>query len=156
MSTTDELCELLSGVTVRFGLVAQGHEKKIKAMLSEGADWETIGKAIGWHPPTAKKHWEYLMSARRQSVDVEILPHNDNLTHEITWAECPQCGGSDLIIKASNGSCPDGVWDCDPWACQGCGCIGDWVVDENTAYPRWAEEEPQADEKYYNAEEWSE
>lgn len=56
-----QLVELLkdSGATVQFGLRAQGHLQKVRAMLADGASWEAIGDAIGWHGPTAQKHFQW-------------------------------------------------------------------------------------------------
>ena len=55
-----DLAELLkdSGLKVVFGLRAQGHLPTIKAMLAGGASWDQIGEAIGWHAPTARKHYD--------------------------------------------------------------------------------------------------
>ena len=61
MSADGELlAELLeeSGLKIQFGLEAQGHIPTIEALLADGADWEAIGKAIGWHGPTARQYWE--------------------------------------------------------------------------------------------------
>lgn len=40
-------------VPVRIGLTQQGHMATVEAMLAEGASWDEIGAAIGWHGPTA-------------------------------------------------------------------------------------------------------
>jgi len=55
----DELGSLLDevGLTVRFGLRAQGHIPTIKRMLEDGETWRTIGETIGWCPDTARQHW---------------------------------------------------------------------------------------------------
>jgi hypothetical protein len=55
---SDELVELLDSKRVVFGLRAQGHIPTIEQMLAEGASWNEIGKAIGWHGPTAKEYYE--------------------------------------------------------------------------------------------------
>lgn len=49
---------MASNVSVRFGLRAQGHIPTIERMLSEGADWHAIGRAIGWHADTARQWYE--------------------------------------------------------------------------------------------------
>ena len=56
-----ELGELLfaAGATVQIGLRAQGHIPTIERMLSEGATWGEIGKAIGWCPETAWRWYQY-------------------------------------------------------------------------------------------------
>lgn len=43
---------------ITFGLRAQGHLPMIEKMLTEGASWEEIGKAINWEPATAKEFYE--------------------------------------------------------------------------------------------------
>lgn len=55
-----ELDELLEecGARVTFGLQAQGHIPTVERMLAEGATWDRIGDAIGWHPVTAREHYE--------------------------------------------------------------------------------------------------
>lgn len=57
MSATDGLARLLEdlGVPVRIGLCQQGHLLTVERMLGEGATWEEIGQAIGWHGETARK-----------------------------------------------------------------------------------------------------
>jgi len=50
--------EKILNVPFLFGLKAQGHIPTIERMLSEGKDWEAIGKAIGWCPKTAQEHYE--------------------------------------------------------------------------------------------------
>lgn len=54
--TLKDLCYLLRecGVQPKIGLEAQGHTSTIERMLAEGRTWDEIGKAIGWHGPTAK------------------------------------------------------------------------------------------------------
>lgn len=56
----NQLGELLNeaGLTIKFGLRAQGHIPTIQRMLACGATWDEIGQAIGWHPPTAKEWYE--------------------------------------------------------------------------------------------------
>ena len=60
---SDDLMDLAklideAGLTVKFGLKAQGHLPTIRAMLNGGDNWAAIGKAIGWCPKTAQEHWE--------------------------------------------------------------------------------------------------
>lgn len=54
---------------VRFGLRAQGHTGTIDRMLADAGPWDAIGKAIGWHPPTARE-W-----------------HERDLKHDRAWGE---------------------------------------------------------------------
>ena len=60
MSAIRELEQLLhtSGLTIRIGLRQQGHIPTVERMLAEGRDWNEIGRAIGWHGPTAKEWYE--------------------------------------------------------------------------------------------------
>lgn len=60
VSPIEDLCNLLKecGVTPKIGLEAQGHIPKIEAMLAEGKAWSEIGKAIGWHGPTAHEWYD--------------------------------------------------------------------------------------------------
>jgi len=57
-SAIDELETLLdeAGLTVKFGLVAQGHVPTVSRMLMDGRSWEDIGAAIGWCPDTVRQH----------------------------------------------------------------------------------------------------
>lgn len=57
---TKRLAELLgdADVKVQIGLRQQGHIPTIERMLAEGASWGEIGKALGWHGPTAKEWYE--------------------------------------------------------------------------------------------------
>jgi len=65
MKSDPTLDDLLNeaGLTLKFGLVQQGHVPTIERMLSEGADWVAIGKAIGWCPKTAEQHWQWLQES---------------------------------------------------------------------------------------------
>lgn len=84
-------------------------------------------------------------------MEIEIVPHREDLTREINWADCPQCGGGPLLtLPDAEG---ESVWDDDPWVCAECGCLGEWTVDEDTAYPFTTSEK--ADEKLYNRGEWN-
>lgn len=51
-----DLCDLLRecGAVPRIGLEAQGHIPTVERMLAGGKTWDEIGKAIGWHGPTAQ------------------------------------------------------------------------------------------------------
>lgn len=55
-----------------FGLEAQGHIPAVEAALAEGADWQEIGRRIGWHGETAKQYYERHL-ARSALVDVPAL-----------------------------------------------------------------------------------
>lgn len=59
-SAIERLGELLqlAGLDVKFGLRQQGHLPLIKLMLAQGKSWDEIGRAIGWHGPTAQKFYE--------------------------------------------------------------------------------------------------
>ncbi len=72
-----ELCDLLSesGATLKFGLRAQGHIPTIERMLDDGASWDAIGKAIGWHPPTAKLWYEREL---QRSLDEKRKAQNEH------------------------------------------------------------------------------
>ena len=43
---------------VLFGLEAQGHIPTVEAALSEGTDWQEIGRRIGWDGETARQYYE--------------------------------------------------------------------------------------------------
>ncbi len=64
MGPTDDLRweAIMKSAKVRFGLKAQGHIPTIETMLGQGKSWVEIGKAIGWCPETAKRHWEELQA----------------------------------------------------------------------------------------------
>lgn len=56
-TSADGLQEILKARVV-FGLEAQGHITTIEQMLQEDASWNEIGKAIGWHGPTAQRYYQ--------------------------------------------------------------------------------------------------
>lgn len=61
--TTDyeEMGRYLAGAAdarIAFGLEAQGHIPAVEAALAEGADWQEIGRRIGWDGQTAKTYYE--------------------------------------------------------------------------------------------------
>jgi len=58
-----------AGVTVTFGLSAQGHVPTIERMLADGEGWPAIGRAIGWCPDTAKRHWQWHTAAAKGARD---------------------------------------------------------------------------------------
>lgn len=43
---------------IAFGLEAQGHIPAVEAALAEGADWQEIGRRVGWDGETAKAYYE--------------------------------------------------------------------------------------------------
>jgi hypothetical protein len=45
-------------IRIAFGLEAQGHIPAVEAALAEGADWQEIGRRIGWDGNTAKGYYE--------------------------------------------------------------------------------------------------
>lgn len=47
-----------SHVPVKLGLRAQGHIPTIERLLADGASWDVIGRAIGWHGDTARQWYE--------------------------------------------------------------------------------------------------
>lgn len=53
-----DLGKLVGSTPIIFGLEAQGHIPTIEAALSEGADWQEIGRRIGWDGETAKSYYE--------------------------------------------------------------------------------------------------
>lgn len=53
----DEL-RALASKPIAFGLEAQGHIPAVEAALAEGADWQEIGRRIGWEGETAKTYYE--------------------------------------------------------------------------------------------------
>lgn len=70
-----------AGMTVEFGLEAQGCRGTIERMLADGADWQAIGKAIGWAPKTAEQHWRWA----QEDADGEALqPSNPAATATAT------------------------------------------------------------------------
>jgi hypothetical protein len=54
----EELMKVLEGVPVQIGLRQQGHIPTVERMLAAGKSWDEIGRAIGWHGPTAKQWYE--------------------------------------------------------------------------------------------------
>lgn len=59
-------------VPIVFGLEAQGHIPAVEAALAEGADWQEIGRRIGWDGATAKAYYERHL-ARSALVDVPAV-----------------------------------------------------------------------------------
>jgi len=47
-----------AGMTIKFGLKAQGHIPTIEKMLKKGKSWDEIGKKINWCPKTAKEWYQ--------------------------------------------------------------------------------------------------
>lgn len=47
-----------ANTAIAFGLEAQGHIPAVEAALAEGADWQEIGRRIGWDGDTAKTYYE--------------------------------------------------------------------------------------------------
>lgn len=43
---------------ILFGLEAQGHIPTVEEALREGADWQEIGRRIGWHGETAREYYQ--------------------------------------------------------------------------------------------------
>ena len=53
---------------VIFGLKAQGHIPTVERMLAEGETWAEIGKAIGWCPKTAERHYGWYKVRLTESI----------------------------------------------------------------------------------------
>lgn len=51
---------------IAFGLSAQRHIAAVEAALSEGADWQEIGRRIGWDGETAKGYYERHLARSQQ------------------------------------------------------------------------------------------
>lgn len=49
---------LAADAPIAFGLEAQGHIPAVESALSEGADWQEIGRRIAWDGETAKTYYE--------------------------------------------------------------------------------------------------
>lgn len=56
MTDTPEV-NLPVNARVVFGLEAQGHIPAVEAAIAEGADWQEIGRRIGWDGETAKTYY---------------------------------------------------------------------------------------------------
>ena len=69
-----ELGKLLeaAGATVQFGLRAQGHLPTIERMLTEGASWHAIGRAIGWDKHAACEHYAIHMRDEIARLDASL------------------------------------------------------------------------------------
>lgn len=73
----ERLKEIFGDVKVQVGLRQQGHMDTVIKMIRNAASWEEIGKAIGWHGPTARD-WYIAESAAqllayRESGALEAL-----------------------------------------------------------------------------------
>ena len=99
----DDILDIIrnSKVKVLFGLRAQGHLPTIERMLSEGRDWDEIGKAIGWCPDTAKAHYELvdMREANHQdTAGVIVCPWCAHEHEDVDWSpeggdgRCEKCG----------------------------------------------------------------
>lgn len=64
---SDEL-KIPEGLQVAFGLQAQGHIPLILHKLADAGNWDDIGKAIGWHPETAHRHFEWWIDAQTRAT----------------------------------------------------------------------------------------
>lgn len=53
-----QMLEEMGDVEIQFGLRQQGHLDTVTRMRAEGASWDDIGKAIGWHGPTVQEWYE--------------------------------------------------------------------------------------------------
>lgn len=51
-------------VKILFGLQAQGHIPTVERMVTEGATWAEIGKAIGWDGQTAMRHYSWYLAKK--------------------------------------------------------------------------------------------
>jgi len=80
---------------VLFGLEAQGHIPTVEAALSEGTDWQQIGRRIGWDGETARQYYErHLARSALATPTPNEVPSNQ---HEFVpdqkypWF-CAHCG----------------------------------------------------------------
>lgn len=55
---SDDLLERLLNAPMAFGLRQQGLLPQVEALLADGQDWNTIGRAIGWDGATARSFYE--------------------------------------------------------------------------------------------------
>ena len=56
----------LKNAPMLFGLEAQGKIPVIERMLASGASWEEIGRAIGWCPETAERHYSWYLEQKEE------------------------------------------------------------------------------------------
>lgn len=60
----DHPLKYLLASPVLFGLSKQGHIPTIEKMLADGKPWTEIGKAIGWDPETAERHYKWHLEGK--------------------------------------------------------------------------------------------
>lgn len=58
MDALSKVSTSTSETPIVFGLEAQGHIPAVEAALAEGADWQEIGRRIGWDGETAKAYYQ--------------------------------------------------------------------------------------------------
>ena len=88
-----ELPQEVLNARVSFGL-KPGHVETIETMLAEGAGWGAIGKAIGWHGPTAKEYFE-----RHKAPMGQMLAKFGDLKRRV-WRVPDVTGLTDTCAKA--------------------------------------------------------
>lgn len=73
MDPVKELGKLLdeAGVKVAFGLYQQGRLPRVFEMMVAGKSWEEIGKAIGWDPDAARRHFYAESKAGAMLIEAE-------------------------------------------------------------------------------------
>jgi len=82
-SIQGDIKEAFKNVSYAFGLDAQGHVPTVERMLADGADWDAIGKAIGWDPATARDYWSRSLVARlsEENPDAMLLEPREMYDH---------------------------------------------------------------------------
>ena len=99
--TREEFDELFRGVPIKIGLRQQGHIPTVERMLAHGATWDEIGKAIGWHGPTAQR-WYELDQAHKVRQDCGVTDYIEG-TYGIHGCSLPK--GHDGNHKCYRGDC---------------------------------------------------
>jgi FMN phosphatase YigB (HAD superfamily) len=83
--------EFFENVQVNIGLEQQGHIPTVEKMLEDGMSWDEIGKAIGWHGPTANQWYIAHLRAQAQKDKAKIerltkkADDRDKLMHALGW-----------------------------------------------------------------------
>jgi hypothetical protein len=66
-----KLLEVIDG-PILFGLEAQGHIPVIASMLEANESWDEIGRAIGWHGPTAQEYYQRYLKRKAISENPRL------------------------------------------------------------------------------------
>lgn len=78
-------------VRIVFGLEAQGHIPAVEAALAEGADWQEIGRRIGWDGETARTYYERHLArlATTEGKDNDLPSICDACTYgDVSGCQC--------------------------------------------------------------------